>query len=183
MIFGFFLNFHILSVQNGYLMMLGGGVGILCGTLLRIVCVTFVGPVSKQRKALSFGNMITDGPYAITRNPMYLADSAIALGIAMMSRMPWLVLITLIIGLGITALIIEWEEYFLRRYYGQVYSDYCKVVPRWFSLIRLFHPDSFLKTRGRVKLLAAVRAESKTLLIGLIAILLFIAKAYFNIYM
>jgi protein-S-isoprenylcysteine O-methyltransferase Ste14 len=180
---GLVLNFHELSVQNGYLMMLAGAVGVFAGTLLRIVCVTFVGPISKQRKALSFGNIITDGPYALTRNPMYLADSAIALGVAMMSRMPWLVLVALLIGAAITALIIEWEEYFLRHYYGQIYIDYCKSVPRWFSLHRLFHTDSYFKTRGRVKLMSAVRAESLTLLIGLIAILSFIAKAYLDIYL
>jgi protein-S-isoprenylcysteine O-methyltransferase Ste14 len=179
---GMLFSYHELSVENGYLMMLGGAIGIFCGTLLRIVCVTFVGPVSKQRNALSFGNIITDGPYAITRNPMYLADSAIALGAAMMSRMAWLIIVVLIVGTAVTALIIEWEEFFLKRYYGQVYSDYCRTVPRWFSISRLIHPDSYLKTRGKVKLITAVRAESHTMLVNLIAILSFIAKAYLDVF-
>lgn len=41
----------------------------------------------------------------------------------------------------------------------------------------MLHPDSYLKTRGRVKLMAAVRAEAGTILIGLSAILAFLAKA------
>jgi protein-S-isoprenylcysteine O-methyltransferase Ste14 len=173
---GLFLPIHRWSVHSGEFMMLSGTIGILFGTLLRIVCYRFTGSHDPM-DVYDPRAMKTEGPYAVTRNPVYLAEAAIALGIAMMSRMPWFVLMTLIVGGIATALVIEWEEVTLRARYGDAYADYCHTVPRWFSFGRITHPDTFTKTRGRVKLMAAVRAESGTLLIGLLAILAFLAKA------
>jgi protein-S-isoprenylcysteine O-methyltransferase Ste14 len=178
---GLLLNRHFLSVQRGNFMMIGGAVGILFGTLLRIVCFTFVGAKATLDSPHDAG-LITDGPYAVTRNPVFLAEGAIALGIAMMSRMPWLILLTLIGGGTVTALAIEWEEDKLRALYGEQFETWARAVPRWFSFGRLTHRDSYAKTRGRVKLMAAVRAESVTLLIGLLSILAFLAKANLELF-
>lgn len=176
LITGLVLNIRDLTAVSGFFMLTAGAVGIFFGTMLRIVCFTFVGTKNPILES-DVGGPATEGPYAITRNPVYLAEGSIALGIAMMSRMPWFVLATLLFGLIITALVIEWEEKMLRRRYGGVYEEYCHHVPRWFSLRRFIHPDSYLKTRGRVKLIQALRAESMTLLVGLLSILAFLAKA------
>jgi len=178
---GLFMPVHAWPVRSGNFMMIAGAIGILFGTLLRIVCYRFTGSHDPM-DVYDPGTMKTEGPYAVTRNPVYLAEGAIALGIAMMSRMPWFVLATLIVGGVATALVIEWEETALRERYGDAYTEYCRTVPRWFSLGRVTHKDTFVKTRGRVKLFAAVRAESATLLIGLLAILAFLAKANFEIF-
>jgi protein-S-isoprenylcysteine O-methyltransferase Ste14 len=172
---GLFLNTHFVTVRRGNFMTVAGAFGILFGSLLRVVCYKFVGgrdPIYNVGAPL-----ITDGPYAITRNPVYLSEAAIALGIAMMSRMPWFVLATLAATIIMAALVVEWEERVLHERYGSRYEDYCRIVPRWFSLRRFVHRDSYTKTRGRVHLLDAIRAESITLLIGLLAILAFLTKA------
>jgi protein-S-isoprenylcysteine O-methyltransferase Ste14 len=178
---GLLLNLHYLPVNSGDFMMAAGAMGIFFGALLRIVCFTFTGaadPVSSTGRV----RIVTEGPYAITRNPVYLAEGAIALGIAMMSRMPWLVMVTLLLSIIVAALVVEWEEDLLRLRYGHVWLDYCRTVPRWFSLRRLVQRDSYIKTRGRVKLLTAIRAEGGTLLVGLLAILAFLAKANFELF-
>lgn len=180
LLLGLGLNFHALSVHRGNFMMIAGGVGVLCGTLLRIVNYSFIG--ARDLVAKHSPELITDGTYAVSRNPVHLAEAAIALGIAMLSRMPWLVLTTLVAGGIITALVIDWEEETLRRRYGRIYDNYCRIVPRWFSLRRLLHAESFVLTRGRVRLGAALRAESGTLLIGLLAILAFLAKTNIEIF-
>jgi protein-S-isoprenylcysteine O-methyltransferase Ste14 len=177
---GLAVNIHVLPVNRGGFMMVAGGIGILFGTLLRIVCFTFVGAKDPILGPDS-GGLATEGPYAITRNPLYLGEGAIALGIAMMSRMPWLVFVTLLAGLLLTALVIDWEENVLRTRYGPVFEEYARQVPRWFSVRRLVHPDSYWKSRRRVKLWRALRAESPALLIGLLAILAFLAKADFEV--
>jgi protein-S-isoprenylcysteine O-methyltransferase Ste14 len=179
---GLLVHTHFLSVSNGNLMMLAGAIGILFGTLLRIVCFTFTGtklPVQDLRRL----PLITDGPYAVTRNPLYLAEAGIALGIAMMSRVPWFVLLTAILGGIATALVIEWEEIVLHQSHGAEFEHYRATVPRWFSLRRLVHSESYHLTRGRVQLLAAVRAESVTMLVGLLSILAFLAKANLELYL
>jgi len=179
---GLLPNTEWLTVKNGTFMLAAGAVGVLFGTLLRITSYTFSGERPLPPKGLP-DTLVTEGPYMITRNPVYLAEAAIALGIAMMSRMPWLVLATLLVGALASALIIEWEENFLRSRFGEAYEEYCRIVPRWFSFSRLIHPECYAKTRGRVHLLRAVRAESITLLIGLLAILAFLAKADLETYL
>jgi protein-S-isoprenylcysteine O-methyltransferase Ste14 len=176
---GLAVRVHHLPASRGGFMMVAGATGILFGTVLRIVCFTFVGAKDRELGPDS-GELATEGPYAITRNPVYLAEVAIALGIAMMSRLPWLVLATLVVGIVVTSLVIEWEEGVLRRRYGSAFEEYARQVPRWFSLRRLAHPDSYWKSRRRVKLWRALRAESPALLIGLLAVLAFLAKADFE---
>jgi len=173
---GLFMPIHEWPVRSGNFMMIAGAVGILFGTLLRIVCYRFTGSHDPM-DVYDPSAMKTEGPYAITRNPVYMAEAAIALGIAMMSRMPWFVLATLVVGGITTALVIQWEETALLARYGEAYAQYCRTVPRWFSFRRITHRDAFALSRRRVKLLAAVRAESGTLLVGLLAILAFLAKA------
>ncbi|RPH93812.1 isoprenylcysteine carboxylmethyltransferase family protein [candidate division KSB1 bacterium] len=172
---GLFITPHGTPNGRGGFMLFAGGIGILFGTLLRVVCYTFVGSIDPIRNPIV--RMVTDGPYAVTRNPVYLGEGAIALGIAMMSRTPWYVIMTLLICGLIYALIIEWEEHVQRSRFGAAYEQYCRSVPRWFSFARLLHPESYLKTKGQIKLVRAIRAESLTMLMGLLAILAFLARA------
>jgi protein-S-isoprenylcysteine O-methyltransferase Ste14 len=179
---GLLVHTHFMPVLSGNYMMVAGAIGILFGTLLRIVCFTFTGtkhPIHDLQQL----PLITEGPYAVTRNPLYMAEAGIALGIAMMSRMPWFVLLTAICGGIATALVIEWEEGALELRYGAQFEQYRRAVPRWFSLRRLVHPESYSQTRGRVRLFTAVRAESLTMLIGLLSILAFLAKANLELYL
>lgn len=179
---GLFISYKPLSVRSGILMMIIGGIGIICGTLLRIICYRYIGPESKQSENPVTTYIVKDGPFAVSRNPVYLADAAIVLGVAMMSRMPWLVGVTALAGGIGTALVIEWEEHVLRRYYGQSYYEYCRSVPRWFTLGRLFERETYLRSRSRFKLIASIRSESTTLLFSLTAILAFIVKAYVEVF-
>lgn len=106
---GLLVELHVLPASRGSYMLIAGAAGILFGALLRVVCSTFISHRETHDPALT-ARLITDGPYAISRNPAYLSECEIALGIAMMSRMPWFVLTTLGVCLVVMALIIEWEE-------------------------------------------------------------------------
>ena len=55
-------------------------------------------------------------------------------------------------------------------------------MPRWFSVRTLLDSETYLRSRARVGLLTAVRGESMTLLVALVAILAFIAKANLEAY-
>lgn len=162
-------------------MMIAGGIGIFSGALLRIICRTFTHP-GDPGAPLDVA-LITEGPFAISRNPVYLGEAAIALGIAMMSRMPWLVVVTLVAGLAMYGLIIEWQEERFRAAVPAAFAAYARLVPRWFSVRTLMDAETYLKSRARVGVLAAVRGESLTLLVALVAILAFIAKANLELYL
>ena len=79
LLIGLFVQRGEMSVRAGILMMVAGGIGIFSGTLLRIMCRTFTQP--RGEAVPSDPTLITNGPFAISRNPVYLAEAAIALSI------------------------------------------------------------------------------------------------------
>ncbi len=76
-------------------------------------------------------NLVTDGPFRLSRHPMYLGNVAaeLGLGIALLS---WpLVLFTLFLTLPATQHRAIVEEELLHRHFGQQYSDFAREVGRW----------------------------------------------------
>lgn len=71
------------------------------------------------------------GPYAFTRNPLYLGTYIIALG-AIIAVKSWL-LLTVMTIVFITAhyAVIQREEKLLKNIFGTPYLIYCKLVPRF----------------------------------------------------
>lgn len=71
----------------------------------------------------------TTGPYAYTRNPLYLGSMLIAFGFALGARSPWIALALAVLFAVIYVPVIRSEEAFLRsRFAG--YSAYAARVPR-----------------------------------------------------
>jgi len=68
--------------------------------------------------------LVTDGPFRYRRNPIYLADILILLGIAELMRNAWLVLLTPVFGLLVTWLAIIPEERHLEARFGDEYRAY-----------------------------------------------------------
>jgi protein-S-isoprenylcysteine O-methyltransferase Ste14 len=71
------------------------------------------------------------GPYSFVRNPIYIANIFICLGLVVMSELLWLTPITLIYCWGIYSLAIRYEETHLLDKYGKSYHIYREKVPRW----------------------------------------------------
>jgi protein-S-isoprenylcysteine O-methyltransferase Ste14 len=81
------------------------------------------GTVKKNRE------LTTTGPYAFTRNPLYLGSMLIAAGFAL-ALLSWLVALVLALGfLVIYVPVIASEERFLRAAFPQ-YGEYSRRVPR-----------------------------------------------------
>ncbi len=75
--------------------------------------------------------MVTDGPYRFTRNPMYLGNLLMILGIAVLvgTLLPLLASVVYVVTMNNT--FIFQEEKNLEKLYGQKYRDYKKQVRRW----------------------------------------------------
>jgi len=74
--------------------------------------------------------LITSGPYALVRNPLYLGTLLISGGIALMSG-SWAVIgVYLVLFWAGYAAIILWEESRLDRQFGDRYRAYFEKVPR-----------------------------------------------------
>lgn len=69
------------------------------------------------------------GPYAYTRNPLYLGSLMLAIGFGIASRSPWVAFIIVVLFLAIYLPVIRSEEAFLRERFPQ-FEPYAQRVPR-----------------------------------------------------
>ena len=111
------------------------------------------------------------GPYAYTRNPLYLGSLIIAAGFAIAARSGWVVLGMAVMFVAIYLPVIRYEETYLRaRFAG--FEDYCRRVPRLVPRLSAssgtgvrFSPDLYWKHReynafiGTLLMLAALAAK------------------------
>jgi protein-S-isoprenylcysteine O-methyltransferase Ste14 len=85
----------------------------------------------RKREALAH-----TGPYAHTRNPLYLGSSLMAAGFAIASR-SWLAAGLLALYFGVFyAQVMRREESELRAQYGQAFDDYAAAVPLFWPRLR-----------------------------------------------
>lgn len=124
------------SLLHGFLDFTGYVLVVLCG-MGRLYATAFLG--GHKNKTL-----VTDGPFSIVRNPLYLFSWLGFTGLALFSNNLWLILI---VPAGFWILyhrLIAREEAFLQNAFGDEYEAYCRRVPRFIPDFRLFRqPDEF----------------------------------------
>lgn len=86
------------------------------------------GPFALERPE----ELVTTGPYAITRHPMYVGWWLIQLGAGTLAGSSW-VLATLPAELLVEHRFVQSEEAVLAELFGQSYLDYADRVPRYFG--------------------------------------------------
>ena len=109
----------------GALMILGG-IGITWWALSTFMRVrTGIMPDRPARQ------LVTYGPYRVSRNPMFIGFSAIYIGVAVLLNLVWpLVLLPVVIAV-LTAMVVKHEERYMRAEFGEPFADYCRRVRRW----------------------------------------------------
>ncbi len=75
--------------------------------------------------------LVTDGPFAFTRNPMYVGVVAIYLGLALLLDSVWALILVLALVPLLDVAAIRPEERFLEAHFGAPYAEYKKKVRRW----------------------------------------------------
>lgn len=109
------------------------GLGCLVlGELIRLWAVAHAGGATRTRN-VGAPFLVTSGPFAHTRNPLYLANALIYIGVVLLaSGQP----IWILIALGFCALqyglIVSLEEETLVKLFGADYELYRRSVPGWF---------------------------------------------------
>jgi len=81
--------------------------------------------------SLTNAKLVVQGPYAITRNPMYLGLTTISLGLAF-----WIGSLPMFAVPILTFAVANWvhipfEEAKMRRQFGAAFDDYARKVRRW----------------------------------------------------
>jgi protein-S-isoprenylcysteine O-methyltransferase Ste14 len=81
--------------------------------------------------------LTTTGPYAYTRNPLYLGSLIMAIGFALAARSVWVLVLIVLIFLAIYLPVIRGEEVFLRSTFP-TFDEYARNVPRLLPRVRAF---------------------------------------------
>ncbi|MBI3314445.1 MAG: isoprenylcysteine carboxylmethyltransferase family protein, partial [Candidatus Omnitrophica bacterium] len=101
---------------------LKNGIGyIIAGALLRLWSNGY---------AIKNDRLSTCGPYAFVRNPLYLGTFLIALGLAIVLKMGWVMTVLFLAVLGwVYSKTIREEEEMLEAKFGDEYKKYCSKTP------------------------------------------------------
>ena len=103
----------------------------LTGQLIRLITIGYEYIERGGREGKVYASrLVQGGVYALTRNPMYLGNGLIAIGISMVAGAPLIYLVVLPLFLYIYQAIIVAEEAYLRRQFGEEYERYCASVNR-----------------------------------------------------
>jgi protein-S-isoprenylcysteine O-methyltransferase Ste14 len=110
------------------------------GEFIRAWGVFYVGSETRVTGEVGASRLVTSGPFAHVRNPLYVGNILLYVGVGVMSLalFPWLQLVALLWFVFQYTLIVREEERFLREKFGKEYEEYCASVPRF-----LFRPTAF----------------------------------------
>jgi protein-S-isoprenylcysteine O-methyltransferase Ste14 len=145
-----------------------GAVSIIPGLVIRALASGHV----RKNEALA-----TSGPYAYTRNPLYLGSLLVAIGFAVAARSWWVAAVLVAMFFSIYVPVIRSEEAFLRERFPE-FQEYANEVPRMIPRMTPafrneasaeFSMDLYLKHReynallGSLALVAALITKMKLL--------------------
>jgi len=104
-------------------------VGLLCflaGLLVRIWAQQHLHYRLNIKKYLT-----NTGPYVFIRNPIYIGNTLICVGLVIASQVLWLIPITILYCMGLYSLVVRCEEAKLEAEFGELYQKYKLETPRW----------------------------------------------------
>jgi protein-S-isoprenylcysteine O-methyltransferase Ste14 len=102
------------------------------GESIRFWGVAYAGATTRTTN-VGGSRLVTDGPYARVRNPLYIGNFIVSAGWTVMAWpwMPWMGLIAVSFFALQYACIVNLEEEFLSEKFGVAYEAYRRTVPRW----------------------------------------------------
>jgi hypothetical protein len=124
--FGLGIAYLVFSQPSGRRLALGGAVALL-GLALR----AFAAGCLDKNSTLAVG-----GPYAYTRNPLYLGSFLMGLGFSIACGSWMLGGIFAVYFLLVYSLVMRREEGFLRQQFGETHARYAARVPFFFPAFR-----------------------------------------------
>jgi protein-S-isoprenylcysteine O-methyltransferase Ste14 len=157
---------------------IAGIVLMTLGEALRFWGVSIVGAETRTTGTVGGTYLITSGPYALVRNPLYLGNMMLYAGVGVMSMalFPWLIAVAVLWFYIQYWLIVTREEEYLASTFGNAYGEYLNNVPRFFP--RLTPYRSALPPPKRTNLREGLVSERRTLqAIGLVTIALLVIFA------
>ncbi len=108
-------------------LLLGGAVLLIVGAMRRFQQAGT--PYNPEEPTTA---LISEGPYQVTRNPLYLSLTMLYTAIALFGDAFWVMALLPVVIRVMNRGVIEREEHYLERKFGDQYQQYKERVPRWF---------------------------------------------------
>lgn len=110
-------------------------IGGLCVVGALAIDLSAMGRMRKAKTPIlptqSAEHLVTSGAFSFSRNPIYLANTMLMFGVALMSGNAWFIVFGLLAAYLTQKLAIEREERHLSTRFGKKYFDYARRVRRW----------------------------------------------------
>ncbi len=172
----FLLVMLVFARPTGSSMIVGFLLALL-GESIRFWGVSYAGSETRTTGAVGGTQLVTSGPYSHVRNPLYLGNILLYVGIGIMSNalMPYLPLVALAYFIFQYTGIISIEEEYLARTFSN-WEEYRTHVGKFLPTIRAFKGGSKLEPDFR----RALRSERSSLIalssISLILIVIYVFR-------
>jgi protein-S-isoprenylcysteine O-methyltransferase Ste14 len=169
----FFIAAVILANPRSDLMTFGA-ILIIFGELIRIISIGYLGASSQGRNIVT-DKLVTNGPYAYIRNPMYTGNMFIFMGASIFAGgwLPFMLYLVILYFSIEYSLNVKFEESCLEDVYKGKYTEYKENVPRFYPRLSSF-PQ---KSRNKPEFMTALRYEKATFIaiIGFIILVQFVS--------
>ncbi len=158
-----FLILMVIFEQATYHSLIIGFIVSVIGEAIRLWGVSWAGSETRTTGNVGGTFLIISGPFAFVRNPLYVGNMLIYLGLGIMSLalFPYLQIIAILFFIIQYSLIVSEEEEYLKKTYGEHYKKYFSSVPRFFPRLTRYK-DSNVE-QPPFKIAAGLRSERRTL--------------------
>ncbi|MDT3695000.1 MAG: isoprenylcysteine carboxylmethyltransferase family protein [Ignavibacterium sp.] len=176
-----FLILMLIYADASIVSFIVGFVIALSGEAIRLWGVSWAGSETRTTGAGVGGTfLVISGPFAHVRNPLYVGNILIYLGIGIMSMalFPYLQIIAAVFFYFQYYLIVKEEENFLITKFKDDYQDYLKNVPRFGWRFTPYKNNSV--TQPEFILSKGLKSETRSLQAFGIAALLIVIKSYLS---
>jgi protein-S-isoprenylcysteine O-methyltransferase Ste14 len=95
--------------------------------------------------------LATGGPYAHTRNPLYVGSLLMAIGVAVAAASPWVALVAAVYFLAFYPSVMREEADFLAKKFGEEYAAWAAAVPLFLPRLTPAGPRSSRFDWARVR--------------------------------
>jgi len=114
------------------------------GESVRFWGVSIAGSETRTTRMVGGSHLVTSGPFAYVRNPLYVGNIMVYVGVGVMSMalFPWLLISACLWFCVQYRLIVAWEEEFLLQRFGAEFADYQKHVRRFLPRMTKYVPSA-----------------------------------------
>ena len=158
-----FLVLMLVFAEPNIVSMITGFLLALIGEGIRFWGVSWAGSETRTTSNVGGSYLIVSGPFGYVRNPLYVGNILMYLGIGIMSMslFPYLQIGAIIFFIIQYNLIVQEEEKYLRKEFAEGYKIYCENVPRFLPSFVQYKNTGFQQPERNSK--AGLKSEARTL--------------------